>query len=157
MRAANHMTTHTFEQRSIIKTTMDAMLAFHQDAKTLGILTPPPIFVQLHRDTRTSLTDGELDFTLWIGFIPVRWLARHEPTSTANSFADRMIEGPMQSWLHQHLFHTVEGGVELLDQVTLSHKSGWRGLLSRLMFDGLPLRILFWYRHFRTRLALEKR
>jgi ligand-binding SRPBCC domain-containing protein len=148
--------TRVFEHRSVVKTTMEDMLAFHADAKALGILTPPPIFVQLHRDTRTSLTVGELDFTLWMGFIPVRWLARHEPGPTETSFADRMIEGPMKSWLHQHIFRAVEGGVELVDRVTLSHQKGWRGLLSRLMFDGLPLRILFWYRHLRTRLAVEK-
>ncbi|MFN8373995.1 MAG: hypothetical protein U0694_14110 [Anaerolineae bacterium] len=147
---------HRFEHRSIMRTTLPRILAFHSDPQALTMLTPPPIFVQLRRDSRTSLTEGELDFTLWMGFMPIRWIARHEVGPTANSFADRMIQGPMQSWRHEHIFRVVEGGVELVDRVTLAHKPGWRGIMSRLMFDGLPLRILFWYRHFRTRLAVEK-
>ncbi len=137
-------------------TTLERMMAFHSDPKTFGKLTPPPIMAQLHRDTRTSLTEGNLEFTLWIGFIPIHWLACHEPGPTATSFADRMIAGPMQSWRHEHIFHAVEAGVELIDRITFSHKPGWRGWLSRLMFDGLPLRILFMYRHFRTRRAVER-
>ncbi|NWF68849.1 MAG: hypothetical protein HXY40_07175 [Chloroflexi bacterium] len=146
-----------FEQRSLIRTTLAEITAFHEDNGVLKTLTPPPIFMRVRRDTRTSLRDGEIDFTLWMGPIPVRWLARHEPGPTAHSFADRMIAGPLQSWLHQHIFRPVEGGVELVDRITLIHKPGWRGLLTRLAFDGLALRFLFFYRHLRTRMSLEKK
>jgi hypothetical protein len=50
----------------------------------------------------------------------------------------------------------VPGGVQLTDHITLEHKPGLAGLLTRLMFDGLPLRIFFAYRHLRTRLALKR-
>ena len=69
------------------------------------------------------------------------------------SFVDRQISGPMQSWVHTHSFTQKADGVELQDQIVLEHKPGLPGLLTRLMFDGLPLRILFLYRHFRTRLG----
>lgn len=147
-----------FEHRSIIATTMAAMLAFHEDPKALARLTPPPplMFMQVLRDDRTSLTAGELEFRLWFGPLPVRWLARHEPGPTDTSFADRMLVGPMAYWEHQHIFREVEGGIELTDRITLAHKTGAAGLLSRLIFDGLPLRLLFVYRHLRTRLALRQ-
>jgi ligand-binding SRPBCC domain-containing protein len=148
--------TTVFERRSIMRTTLEKMTAFHAEPKALSILTPPPIFVQVRSDKRTSLTDGDIDFTLWMAFVPIHWIARHEPGSTPNSFADRMILGPMQSWRHEHFFNVVDGGVELIDRITLAHKSGWRGLLTRLMFDGMPLQLLFFYRHLRTRLAVEK-
>jgi ligand-binding SRPBCC domain-containing protein len=139
-----------------MKTTMERMIKFHEDPKALGILTPPPIFMQSIRDDRTSLTDGELEFNLWFGPIPIRWIARHEPGPTPTSFMDRQISGPMASWEHQHIFTEVPGGVELHDRITLSHKPGLPGLLTRLMFDGLPLRILFFYRHLRTRLSVTR-
>jgi ligand-binding SRPBCC domain-containing protein len=132
---------------------MDKMWNFHAAPRAFSTLTPPPIFVQVLRDSRTSLTDGELEFRLWVGPIPVYWHARHEPGPIPTSFIDRQLDGPMAYWEHQHLFRAVPGGVELTDHLTLAHRPGLAGLFTRLMFDGLPLRILFFYRHLRTRLG----
>lgn len=44
----------------------------------------------------------------------------------------------------------VDQGTELRDTVTYAHKAGWRGMLTRLLFGGLPLRALFWHRHCRS-------
>lgn len=146
--------TKTFERRSIFPATLEALWNFHNDPRALAQLTPPPLVVQIVRDARRSLTEGEVEFILWFGPLPVRWLARHEPGPTDTSFVDRMIRGPMAEWVHQHIFRETGSGVELTDRVTFAHHAGWRGLLTRLMFDGLPLRILFAYRHWRTRRAL---
>jgi len=138
-----------------MRTTPSALLAFHEQPKAFNKLTPPPIFVQLHRDARPSITDGEVEFTLWFGPIPVRWVARHEPGPSTTSFADRQIKGPMAYWRHEHIFEATECGSVLTDRIMLAHRSGWRGWLTRLAFDGLPLRILFIYRHWRTRRVVE--
>jgi ligand-binding SRPBCC domain-containing protein len=142
-----------FQKQSVMATTMARMIAFHEDQRAINRLTPPPVFVQLLRDDRKSFSEGELVFWLWLGPIRVKWVARHEPGPTATSFQDRMIEGPMAFWLHQHIFRDVPGGVELTDRITYAHKPGLPGLLTRLIFDGLSLRILFLYRHLRTRLG----
>lgn len=147
---------HTFEKRSHINTTLEALQGFHEQPEALGKLTPPPIFMQVHRDDRTSITAGDLEFTLWFGPIPLRWHVQHEAGPTPHSFADRMLSGPMAYWRHEHIFEDAAGGVVLMDRVTLAHKPGLRGLLTRLAFDGIPLRILFFYRHLRTRVALQK-
>lgn len=147
--------TRVFEKRSVMKTTMAEMLAFHEDPAAMPKLSPPPIIVRVKRDDRTSLTEGELEFTLWFGPVPIHWLARHEPGPTETSFADRMIEGPMAYWRHEHIFEETADGIALIDRVTVAHKPGLPGLLTRLMFDGVPLRILFFYRHLRTRRAVE--
>lgn len=144
---------HTFIKTSVIKTTLDDMMQFHSAPDAFSKLLPPPMIMQVHRDDRTSIQDGEIEFTLWFGPIPIRWIARHEEGPTDCSFADRMIRGPMAYWRHEHIFTQVDGGVELTDRITLAHKSGLQGIFSRLMFDGIPLRILFFYRHLRTRIA----
>jgi len=115
----------------------------------------PPTFIQILRDHRTSLTDGEIEFNLWIGPLPVRWLACHEPGPIDTSFADRMIRGPMAAWYHEHIFEPAPRGTLLIDQITFEHPPGLKGIFTRLMFDGLPLRVLFMYRHWRTRRALQ--
>lgn len=149
--------TRVFEHRSFFPTTAEAMTAFHAQPRAFSILTPPPIFLQVLRDDRTSLTDGEIEFRLWFGPLPVYWLARHEPGPIETSFIDRQLSGPMAVWEHQHIFKPVTGGVELIDHITLAHKPGLPGIFSRLIFDGLPLRFLFIYRHLRTRLALRNK
>ena len=149
------MNTRRFEMTSTLPATVDAVMRFHQDPGALARLTPPPIIMQLHRDERRSLTAGELEFTLWFGPIPIRWLARHEPGPTPHSFADSQVKGPLAYWRHEHIFAEVEGGVQLTDRIELAHRRGLPGILTRLAFDGLPLRLLFAYRHWRTRRALR--
>jgi ligand-binding SRPBCC domain-containing protein len=145
-----------FEKSTVMKTTMAKMLAFHHDPQALRQLTPLPIIAQLREDNRSSLTEGDLKFTLWLGFIPIHWHAQHQAGPTENSFADLMLSGPMQYWRHEHIFEEVPAGVKLTDRVTLAHKSGLQGLLTRLMFAGMALRILFLYRHLRTKFAIER-
>lgn len=149
--------THVFEHRSFFSVSAEDMTAFHAQPRAFSILTPPPIFLQVLRDDRTSLTNGEIEFRLWFGPLPVHWLARHEPGSIETSFIDRQLNGPMAVWEHQHIFQPVQGGVELIDHITLAHKPGLPGIFSRLIFDGLPLRFLFIYRHLRTRFELRKK
>jgi ligand-binding SRPBCC domain-containing protein len=145
-----------FQYSSTIPTTLETLIRFHELPNALRILTPPPLFVQVHQDGRVSNTEGTVDFTLWFGPFPVRWIAHHEPGPTATSFIDRMMQGPMATWEHQHIFRESAGGVELIDKLTFSHKSGWQGWLTPLLFDGLALRFLFWYRHWRTRYECRK-
>lgn len=146
--------THTYQKRSLLRTSLEQVEAFHSDSAALRKLTPPPIFVHVRADRRISLTEGDLEFTLWFGPLPLRWHARHEPLA-GSGFAEWQVDGPMAYWRHEHAFEEVADGVVLSDRVTLAHKSGMRGLLTRLIFDGIPLRILFFYRHWRTRLAVE--
>jgi len=144
-----------FEKTSLIKTTLPAIIAFHEDARALSRLTPPPVFVQIQRDARQSLTQGEVDFTLWFGLLPVRWTARHEPGSSEHSFIDRQVRGPMDYWEHEHSFKPREGGVELRDHLRYRHGTGLWGLFTRVAFCRTLLHLLFSYRHLRTRLALR--
>lgn len=143
-----------YAKTSRFDASLDDLLRFHQDPQALAKLTPPPIFAQLLRDERGSITEGEVEFRLWFGPLPLRWIARHEPGPAPESFADVQVRGPMAYWRHEHIFREVPGGVELTDRITLVHKPGILGIFTRLAFDGLPLRILFAFRHWRTRRAL---
>lgn len=145
-----------YEKRSVLPhTTIQQVWDFHARSNAFQLLTPPPMFVQVRDNQLTSLTNGDIRFTLWLVFIPVAWWARHQPGPIETSFADLMVEGPMAYWRHEHIFRAVADGVELTDHITLAHKPGLAGLFTRLFFDGLPLRILFFYRHLRTRWALR--
>ena len=149
------MARKVFEKKSVMKGTVQQLWDFHAQPNAFAILTPPPIFIQMRENKLKSLTDGTVDFTMWLGPIPLHWIAQHMPGPTQTSFMDRQIVGPMAFWEHQHIFRAVPQGVELTDHVTIEHKLGLAGIFSHLMFDGVPLQIFFLYRHLRTRLALR--
>ena len=66
-----------FEHRSFIPASVEAITAFHEDARALSHLTPFPLIMHVVHDARTALTSGELAFTLWFGPVPERRRARH--------------------------------------------------------------------------------
>ena len=146
-----------FERRSEIRADLRSLQAFHEDPRALQRLTPPVLQMRVESDRRTSLTAGEVVLRMGPGPLSIRWQARHGPGPTAFSFTDRLIDGPMAHWEHQHVFEALEDGVALIDRISLEHRPGWRGLLTRLLFDGPALSLLFRYRHWRTRVALEVR
>jgi ligand-binding SRPBCC domain-containing protein len=115
----------------------------------------PPMRIQVVRDERRSLTDGELEFLLRLGPLAVRWVARHAPGPEPMSFVDRQVAGPVAFWEHEHSMRAHEGGTELLDRITLSYRPGLRHGWTRLVFSRLALRALFAYRHWRTRRAVR--
>lgn len=144
-----------FVHRSEMRGSLRALRRFHEDPRALQRLTPFFMPLKILRDERRSLSEGDVELRMGLGPLSYRWLARHEPGPTAESFTDRMAEGPLALFVHQHILEEGEHGVVLTDRITLAHRPGWRGLLTRLVFDGPALRLLFVYRHWRTRRALE--
>ena len=77
---------HHFE----VNAPLAAVAEFHAQSASMGAITPPPVVVRVHR-APTRLDDGdEMDFTMWLGPLPVRWLARIEDVSPTE-FTDRQL------------------------------------------------------------------
>ena len=94
--------------------------------------------------------------TMWVGPIPLRWHARHENVSD-EGFTDVQERGPMALWRHTHRF--IANGPErttVQEHVQYEHPAGFRGLLTRLLFNSASLYLLFTYRQIVTRLALRR-
>jgi ligand-binding SRPBCC domain-containing protein len=93
-------------------------------------------------------------FTLWLGPLPLRWLAVIEQV-TPISFVDRQLRGPFAEWVHLHSFIPIDSQTTMVvDRVDacLSNQWFWR-LVGLGMWLGLPL--LFAYRGWQTRKLLE--
>jgi ligand-binding SRPBCC domain-containing protein len=126
---------------------------FHRRSTNMRTITPPPIVVQVHRAPAQLAEGDQMEFTLWLGPLPVRWLAHFEQI-TPISFVDAQRRGPFARWDHLHLFlprgdhHT-----DVIDELTieLSAHPLWK-LVGFGMWLGLPL--LFAYRAWATRRAL---
>lgn len=139
-----------FEHRFQVSAPLAAVSGFHRDSSVLKRLTPPPMFVQLHRFG--ALEDGMVaEFTLWLGPVPIAWRARHEEVGP-DGFVDTQVSGPLDSWRHTHRFVSRPGGTtEVYDRIEYAHPGGLRGLGTRLLFSRLALRGLFAFRAWATR------
>jgi ligand-binding SRPBCC domain-containing protein len=141
---------HTFR----VHATLAQVADFHTQATSLGAITPPLIPMRLHRAPQCLGEGDEMDFTMWMGPLPLRWTARVEDVSPTG-FRDCQVRGPFGQWSHRHIFVPVnKGATEVVDEVTAQLKGHplWR-LVGLAMWLGLPL--LFAYRGWRTRQLLE--
>ncbi len=143
--------THRFR----VQAPLAAVLDFHRRSASMGSITPPPIIVRVH-EAPAMLTSGDtMAFTMWMGPLPVRWVAQIE-SHEGIGFVDRQVRGPFEAWVHRHTFVPIsDTETEVHDQVTmqLHRDSRWWQLVGFGMWLGLPA--LFAYRGWRTRRLLE--
>jgi ligand-binding SRPBCC domain-containing protein len=143
----------SFEVRAPLETVAE----FYHDARVLRQLSPPPMIVQLHRVD--PLGEGSIvDMTLWLGPIPIHWVAEHRQVDRRSGFLDIQSEGPMKVWRHRHSYGALDPRLTWIrDEIEFEHHSGWRGLFAGLLFNPLGLRFLFFYRALVTRFIVERR
>jgi len=145
-----------YQHRFQVRAPMAVVADFHAQSASMGAITPPPIVVTVHR-APVRLADGdEMDFTLWLGPLPVHWIAQIEDAGPVG-FTDRQVCGPFAKWIHCHRFVVVDESVtEVLDEIELNLRPHWVwGLVGLGMWLSLPL--LFAYRSWKTRRLLEAR
>jgi ligand-binding SRPBCC domain-containing protein len=130
--------------------------SFHSRASSMAAITPPPIFVRIHR-APAILTEGdEMEFTLWAGPLPLRWLAKIEQVSE-KGFTDRQLRGPFKTWEHRHEFAVIdEEHTQVFDKIEMQIcKHPFWGLVGWGMYLGLP--VLFSYRAWKTKQLVQTR
>ena len=133
---------------------IERVAEFHRSTKALKLLTPPPLYVQFNN--LQPLFEGSVaDFTLWFGPLPINWVAVHSEVNPLEGFTDTQVKGPFETWVHRHTFRSLDHNTcEVIDEIQAEpEKSLFWGILSRLMWLNLPL--LFAYRAWRTRQAVE--
>ncbi len=143
-----------YYHRFIVNAPLAAVSDFHSRNASMRAITPPPIIVQLHDAPETVSEGSTMDFTLWMGPLPVRWRARMTNVGQGG-FVDTMERGPFKLWVHEHAYVAIDDNrTEVIDSLHIEPSANpfW-GLVGRSMMLGMP--ILFAYRGWRTRALLE--
>lgn len=134
---------------------LEAVVRFHRQSSSLIAITPPPVVMHIHHAPEYLNEGDEIDFTLRIGPLPIRWQARIEAISPIG-FTDRQLTGPFADWVHRHRFVLVTvDETEVIDEVNIRLR--WHplwGPVGLFLILGLPL--LFAYRSRKTRRLLER-
>ncbi|MDB4733722.1 hypothetical protein OAF42_04675 [Planctomicrobium sp.] len=138
-----------FDYKFTVHASQVTVREFHQDTSALKRLTPPPTMVQLHEIE--PLAEGSVSrFTLWVGPLPLHWTAIHRDVFE-NGFTDVQSEGPAKKWEHTHKFTPIYDEVtEIHEHIEYEHKSGFWGLVTRVLFARPNLYLMFTYRKLAT-------
>ena len=145
----------TFHHEFQVNASLARVAEFHNSTQALKQLTPPPMFVKFN-DIEPLAEGSRSDFTMWLGPLPIRWIAVHSDVKPGAGFTDTQVEGPFQTWIHQHTFQSLSAGeTKVIDRVEglPSNHLLW-GVISRIMWLTLP--ILFAYRERQTRKIVEQ-
>ncbi len=136
---------------------VEEVARFHTRPGLIRKLTPPVTPVTLQR--MEPLGEGSIAaFTIWMGFIPIRWTALHVDVDPRSGFTDVQLLGPFAKWRHEHRYEPLpQGGSQIIEKVKYQHQGGWRGLLTRILFARPMLHLLFTYRSLVFRRALRSR
>ena len=78
-----------YAHRFRVEAPLAAVAEFHSRSASMPAITPPPMIVRVHAAPAVLAEGDTMDFTLWAGPIPVRWVARIEDAS-----ADRLHRPP---------------------------------------------------------------
>jgi ligand-binding SRPBCC domain-containing protein len=134
----------------IVPAPVQDVAEFHARSASMGEITPPPVIVKIQRAPECLAEGDEMRFTLWLGPVPVHWLARIEGVSPTG-FTDQQVQGPFERWEHRHSFVTVDqNSTRVDDEVTYTiRRHPWWGLVGLGMALGLPA--LFAYRGWKTK------
>ena len=81
-----------YQSRFRVNAPVQAVADFHSRSSAMAAITPPPILVQVHKAPEHLAEGDEMDFTLWLGPLPIHWVARFEDV-TFTSFVDRQVAG----------------------------------------------------------------
>jgi ligand-binding SRPBCC domain-containing protein len=112
------MSVHVLRREQIVQGDLETVFAFFESPRNLEEITPPWLRFQVVSTTDEVMRRGtKIEYVLKWQRMPMRWRSRIAEYEPMGSFADEMISGPYRSWYHRHLFHEVEGGIEMIDVV----------------------------------------
>ena len=138
-----------------VRATVAEVGEFHSRSTSLVALTRPVMSMRLEHAPPVLQSGDTMTFRIWLGPLPVRWTARIEDADTSG-FTDRQLAGPFAEWVHRHTFQsTGTATTRVVDSIRarLRPHIVW-GPAGLMMWLGLP--VLFAYRGWRTRRALER-
>ena len=136
-----------FKYSSLINAPVEVVWDFHERPDILQILTPPWQPVKVIRRQGGLDVGAVSEFQLLLGFIPIKWVARHSECEKNNYFIDIQIEGPMQYWKHRHQFTLENGNTRLTDSIEYAIPGGWLAEFLLGWWVDSRLKEMFRYRH----------
>jgi ligand-binding SRPBCC domain-containing protein len=146
-----------FKYSSVINAPPEVVWNFHERPDILQLLTPPWQPVQVLRREGGLDVGAITEFRLFLGLLPLTWLARHTEYEKYRLFTDEQISGPFESWIHRHEFERQNGQTRLTDAISFSMPGGEVTEFLSGWLVQVQLEAMFRYRHYVTKRECESR
>ena len=141
------MTKHILSSRHQVAADIDTVWDFFSRAENLGRITPRSMGFEIHTPEPSTESGSTIDYTLRPLFgIPASWRTRIESVDAPHQFRDVQERGPYKSWVHEHRFTEVEGGVRMDDRVEYEMPFGPLGSLGHRLVVRSQLQYVFNFR-----------
>jgi ligand-binding SRPBCC domain-containing protein len=145
-----------FNYSSVINAPIEIVWQFHEQPDILQLLTPPWQPVEVIRREGGLDVGAITEFRLFLGLIPITWLARHTEYEKYHLFTDEQVSGPFESWVHRHQFADENGKTRLTDEISFSIFGGEPVEFMGGWLIQAQLESMFRHRHQVTRRECEK-
>jgi ligand-binding SRPBCC domain-containing protein len=133
----------------------ERLFAFHQDARNLPRITPPPLSFELLIPPAASQEGDVQLFRMGLGPFKSNWRARITRVVVPRLIEDTQEAGLFRSWRHQHRVAPEPGGSRLTDVVSFRLLPTPAGEFIDYFAVRPALLAMFAYRHWRTRALLS--
>ncbi len=141
------MKKHVLSGSHTIAADIDTVWEFFSRAENLGRITPRSMDFDIHTEDPSTATGSLIDYTVRPLFgIPTRWRTRIDEVDAPHRFSDSQEKGPYKSWVHEHRFAEVEGGVRMDDRVEYEMPFGPIGALGHRLVVRSQLQHVFDFR-----------
>lgn len=143
------MKVYTLARKQFIPVSIQEAWDFFSSPHNLAKITPSKMdFRILHISGNGKMYAGQIiRYKIKaLPFYSVNWVTEithvHEPFY----FVDDQRFGPYALWHHQHHFKAVEGGTEMIDEVSYAIPFGWLGSFAHWLFVGREVNTIFNHR-----------
>ncbi|MHC5726301.1 MAG: SRPBCC family protein [Nostoc sp.] len=144
-----------FKHSSIISAPPEVVWKFHERPDILQVLNPPWQPIQVVRREGVLNVGAITEFRLFLGPLPLTWLARHTECEKNRLFTDEQISGPFEFWVHRHEFEPEDGKTRLTDAISFSMPGGGTVEFVSGWLVQVQLEAMFRYRHYVTKRECE--
>jgi ligand-binding SRPBCC domain-containing protein len=123
---------------------------FFSSPKNLSVITPAKMNFRI-----VSITGGDKMFpgqeisykVTVLPFVRMKWVTKITEVREPDYFIDTQLEGPYTLWHHKHIFRSVEGGVDMIDELDYVIPLGVLGQLANWLLVEKEVKGIFDYRN----------
>ena len=146
------LTIYQLRRETFVPAPLPAVFEFFSAAQNLAAITPPWMHFRILTPEPIALRSGaQLNYTLRVRGLPVRWTTIIETWDPPREFSDFQARGPYKLWRHTHRFREADGGTWMEDVVRYALPFGPVGRLAHALFVRRDLESVFDYRAARIR------